>query len=101
MTSQSIREIPTSEPRLPARATIIAEIKRLLRESCRVDAEALGPATDLLADLQLDSVQRMTLVVELENRFEICFDAGDEAGLRTVSDVAERIEAHLGSEEPR
>lgn len=95
MTSQSAHDLPSTSSSPPARATIIGEIKRLLRESCRVEAEAIGPETDLFAELQLDSVQRMTLVVELENHFEICFDAGDEEGIRSVADVAERIEARL------
>ena len=86
---------PDLERSLPARAVIIGEIKRLLRESCRVEAEQIGPETDLLGELQLDSVQRLTLVVELENHFAICFDPGDEAGISTVADIAERIEARL------
>jgi acyl carrier protein len=80
---------------MSSRAEIIDQIKRLLRESCRVEAEQIGPETDLLAELQLDSVQRLTLVVELENHFAICFDPGDEAGISTVADIAERIEARL------
>ena len=49
-----------------------------------------------LAD-SLDSVQRLTLVVALEDRFEICFDPEDEAEVRTMDDVLALIRQKLGA----
>jgi len=43
--------------------------------------------TDVFGDLRLDSLQRTILVVELENRFEVCFDDDDEQEIRTVRDI--------------
>ena len=68
----------------------------------KVFAENLGmkdvsEATRLFQDLELDSIQQLTLVVELENHFRIRFDDADEAGIETVGDVvnllAKRLEA--------
>ncbi|HEY3450649.1 MAG TPA: acyl carrier protein [Myxococcales bacterium] len=64
----------------------------VLRSKLRVQAP-LGPKTNLLRDLQFDSVQLLTLVVELENHFQLCFEPGDEAGLATLEDIAARIVA--------
>lgn len=43
----------------------------------------------------LDSVQRLTLVVALEDRFEICFEPADEVEVRTMDDVLALIRLKL------
>lgn len=50
---------------------------------------------ELLADLELDSIQLLTLIVEIENRFRICLDVEDEQSLSTVGDLIQLIEHHL------
>lgn len=49
----------------------------------------------------LDSVQRLTLVVAIEDRFHICFDPEDEANLVTLDDlvgaIASKLEESNGS----
>ena len=74
------------------RHEICVGIVAVLRNKLHVQAP-LGEETDILRDLQLDSVQVLTLVVELENHFRLCFEAGDEAGLTTIGDIATRIAA--------
>ena len=49
-----------------------------------------GPGLRLVEDLRLDSVGLVTLAVEVEDRFQICLDAADEAAIRTVGDL-ERV----------
>ena len=44
--------------------------------------------TNLLGDLQLDSVQQLDLVVAIENEFEICLTPEDEQGLATLGELA-------------
>ena len=43
--------------------------------------------TPLIEALGLDSLRMLTLVAELENRFHVCFEDGDEVGLITVGDL--------------
>jgi acyl carrier protein len=69
---------------------IFEEVKKVLREHLQVSSH-VGLETDLFRDLELDSLKQLTLVVELENRFRICFDEGDEEGLRTIGDVVALI----------
>jgi len=51
------------------------------------------PAGDL-AD-QFDSVQRLTFVVAIEDRFRICFSPEDEAKLITLDDLIRAIQQKL------
>ncbi len=53
---------------------------------------------DLVQDLELDSLRLLTLAAEVENRFEICLDADDEAGLATVGDLVEVVRSKLAAE---
>jgi acyl carrier protein len=65
---------------------VLDEIRRVLRDELGLSREA-RPADDLVADLQLDSVGLLTLVVGLEDRFRIALSEEDAAGVRTVSDL--------------
>jgi acyl carrier protein len=44
---------------------------------------------------QLDSVQRLTLVVAIEDHFEVCFDPEDETQIRDMADLVRLIESKL------
>ena len=72
-----------------------------MRQHLRLES-SLRPETDVLRDLNLDSVQRLTLIVELENHFRICFEPGDAEGVSTLGDVTalirERLEAGDGTD---
>lgn len=70
---------------------LLAQLRLILRERLRI-THPVELETDLFGELQLDSMQLLSLVVELENHFECCFDAGDEAQLRTVADLVTLIE---------
>lgn len=71
-------------------AALSQRIAQLLRDRLGVQ-RAVDAHSDLVCELQLDSMQRLTLVVELENTFEVCFDAEDEHELRSVDDLARAI----------
>lgn len=62
-------------------------------------ADRFGPELRLVEDLALDSIQRLTLAVEVENRFRICLDPEDEEGIETVGDLAAVVERKLEAAE--
>jgi acyl carrier protein len=68
-------------------AEVIAVIARVLRDELGL-AREVRPEDDLLADLQLDSVGVLTLVVGLEDHFRIALAEQDAAEVRTVGDLA-------------
>jgi acyl carrier protein len=71
-------------------AAILCAIEGLVREHLDRDV-TLHPDQRLAEILELDSIRLLTLVVEVENRFRICLDEHDDAGLDTVGDLLEAI----------
>ena len=68
------------------------------QELARIASEELGwsealPSGEL--STALDSMQRLSLVVEIEDRFEICFEPDEENELQTLDDVITLIAAKL------
>ena len=64
----------------------------------RIAKEELGWTQPLpTGDLgeTLDSMQRLSLVVEIEDHFEICFDPEEEETLNTLDDVIRVIDKKL------
>lgn len=51
----------------------------------------LSPEMSLAEVLALDSLRRLTLVVEVENRFRVCLEEEDEAAIETVADLVVAI----------
>ncbi len=77
---------------------ILEGVREVIRDELRL-VGPITPSTNLFRDLELDSLKQLTLVVELENRFQVCFDTGDEEGLETLEDVVRLIHRRL-SEKP-
>ena len=53
----------------------------------------LRPEMRLVEDLELDSLKRLTLALEVENHFQICLD--EESAILTVGDLVEIIRERL------
>ncbi len=51
----------------------------------------IGPETDLAADLEIDSVAAMDLVMEIEDAFDLDIPINEFADLRTVGDLVELV----------
>ena len=58
------------------------------------------PELRLVEDLALDSIQLLTLAVEVENRFRICMDPEDEEGIESVGDLADVVARKLAEDRP-
>ena len=75
------------------RATVLRDVRQVLEEHLTI--ADVDEATHLFRDLELDSIQQLTFVVEVENHFKICFDEGDEAGIETIGDVVDVVSNRL------
>jgi acyl carrier protein len=75
------------------RAQILEGVRSVFADELKM--EGLTEETHLLRDLKLDSIQQLTLVVELENRFRVAFGQGDETGIESVGDVVDLLERRL------
>ena len=71
------------------------DIKRQLCEILKrfaKDGQELREETDLVADLGLDSLKVMTLLVEVEDNFDISVPLNVLPEVRTIKDFAMQIE---------
>jgi len=75
-------------------ADIVAAIRDVARIHLKV-TESIDVETPLVEALSLDSLRMLTLVAELENRFRVCFEDGDEVGLATVGDLVAVVRRRL------
>lgn len=75
------------------RATVLRDVRQVLEEHLKI--ADVDEETHLFRDLELDSIQQLTFVVEIENHFKICFDEGDEAGIATIGDVVDAVSNRL------
>lgn len=73
---------------------ILEGIAAVAREHVGFEGE-LQPEMRLVESLGLDSLKLLTLAVEVENRFRICLDPEDEAGIETVADLVAIIRKQL------
>ncbi len=60
-----------------------AEVVALIREKLRYTGEI--PAGDLAE--QLDSMDRLALVVAIEDKYKVAFDGEDDDNIRTLDDL--------------
>lgn len=74
----------------------LREVERLAREKLDWHGD-LEPAMRLIEDLELDSMRRLTLAIEVENHFRIRLDEADETALETVGDLVDVIARKRGS----
>ena len=75
---------------------VLAGIQDVAREHLDLAQDVqLDPAHPLVETLQLDSVRMLTLVAELENRFRVVLEEGDEADLVTVADLIALLQRRL------
>lgn len=73
-------------------ADIQAEITTILAGFLK-DPPALSGDTDLIADLDLESVQVMEFVMEVEDHYDIAIDLESLSNVHTVSELAAVVAA--------
>lgn len=74
-----------------AEAQIIETVAQLLQPFNRAGAP-IDAQTDIMADLEIDSVAVLDVVMELEDRFDIAVPMDVMPKLRTVGDLAGAIQ---------
>ena len=58
--------------------------------------DEISPEMRLVEDLGLDSLRLITLVVEVEDRFQICIEEEEEDEIVRLSDLVEVIQRKAG-----
>ena len=76
------------------RDEILKGVRQVFAEALEIE-DGIEPELSFIEDMPLDSLQALTLVVELENHFEVCFEEGEERGVETVDQLIDLIARHL------
>ncbi|PTL36184.1 acyl carrier protein [Candidatus Methylomirabilis limnetica] len=71
--------------------TILPQLYEILQPYGQV-GQILSGETELVADLNLDSLKVMELLLELEERFDISIPLNIVSDVRTIGDFARQIE---------
>lgn len=66
--------------------TLLEGIRQVAAEHLQ-HQDPIAPQTRLVEAMALDSIRMLTLVVELENHFQVMLEEGDEQGIETVADL--------------
>jgi len=74
----------------PTEADVLAAIRDIAATESPTTGEIL-PSHELVADLELDSMTLVVLLVSLENRFRVALPRADSQTLRTVRDVVDGV----------
>lgn len=69
----------------------VAEIQALLAQS-HAGGSIVPPESDLIDELGLASLDVMELIEALEDRFDVAFPLNELGDVRTISDLAQRIQ---------
>lgn len=76
--------------------TIRESVEGLIRD--RLGWRGPLPQDDLAG--QLDSMQRLTLVVAVEDHFRVCLDPEDEQRIRSLDDLVAAVAAKRAEQSP-
>ena len=74
---------------------ILEILREIYRDKLEGEVEGLTTNARLVEDLALDSIRLLTLVIEVEDRFQVCLDEDDEAEILRVSDLVAVIRSKL------
>lgn len=79
---------------MSTKTDIFAEVASTLAEMFAFPQADITPATRLVEDLGLDSIDAIDMAVRLEKRVGFEFKGTDLRSLRTVQDIVELLSAH-------
>lgn len=77
---------------------VLGEVAAILQRF-NTAGRTIGPETDLAADLNIDSVAAMDLIMEVEDRFEIDIPINLVSDMTTVADLVALVERQLKARE--
>ena len=72
-----------------------AELRVTIGELVQRELGWSGPLPEGELAAHLDSVARLTLVVALEDHFQVCFDLEDDTQVRTLDDLVRVLQGRL------
>ncbi|HTP17299.1 MAG TPA: phosphopantetheine-binding protein [Streptosporangiaceae bacterium] len=75
--------------------SVSAVVLTVIGDQFRLYGRVLPPGTDLVADLGLDDVDKLEVLMTMEELFSLRFDPGVSMSVRTVGDVVALVQEEL------
>jgi acyl carrier protein len=73
------------------KAEILEDVKKIVHEEADVPEDKITPEADLTDDLDVDSLAKMSIVVAIEEKFDVKISDDDLAKVKTVGDAVNYI----------
>lgn len=73
---------------------ILDELRKIISEKLNIDENSIGSDTSLTDDLQADSLDKVEIIMQVEENFGITIDDDAALNFRTIGDVVKYIEAN-------
>ncbi len=74
---------------------ILERIRKILADQLSIDAETIEMSSNIIEDLNADSLDIVELVMSLESEFDMAIMDEEAERIRTVGDAVDFIHAHL------
>lgn len=74
---------------------IIDKIKEMIVEQLGVDVNELGPDTNLMRDLEADSLDAVEIIMAIEDEYDIEIPDEDAEKLQTIKEIANYVENRI------
>ena len=68
------------------------QVAEIVAQVLDVDVETLTPETDFVKDLMADSLDRVEIMMRLEDEFSISIPDDVAAEINTIGDIVERLQ---------
>jgi acyl carrier protein len=72
-----------------------SQLCQLLRTALDRDFPALNATTDLVDDLDLESIQVMDFIADVEDHFDILIEVDRLASIRTLGELAQLVDEEV------
>ena len=69
---------------------VLQVLEEIAREHLKWDG-SLTPETQLVETMELDSIRLLTLVMEVENRFQVCLEEDAGEGIETAQQLIQAL----------
>lgn len=73
---------------------ILDELRKIISEKLDIDENSIGSDTSLTDDLHADSLDKVEIIMQVEENFGITIDDDAALNFRTIGDVVKYIEAN-------
>jgi acyl carrier protein len=93
--SDRLHHPTTEDARMPTYNDLLPIVTGLI-QSLAPAGRRVGEDTDLVADLEFDSLKVMSLIEQVEDRFDVSVPLNILPDIRTVRDFTVRLQAILG-----